>query len=46
MEDGYKNGTATTYPKPENFEEYIKEQLYDYEYDNFLATPPTYKWNV
>ena len=38
MKDGYENGTATTYPKPEDFESFIKAQLYDYEYDNSYAT--------
>ena len=46
MKDGYENGTATTYPKPEDFESFIKAQLYDYEYDNSSATPATYAWNT
>ena len=44
MKDGYENGTATTYPRPENFESFIKAQLYDCEYDNSSATPVTYAW--
>ena len=46
MKDGYKNGTVTTYPKPDDFESLIKAQFYDYEYDNSSAAPATYAWNT
>ena len=46
MKDGYEIETATTYPKPEDHESFIKAQLYDYEYDNSSDTPATYTWNT
>ena len=46
MNDGYENGTAaTTYRKPEDFESFIKAQMYDYKYNNSSATPATYTWH-
>lgn len=45
-EDGYKDGTATTYPKPQNIEDFIKEQLYDYNYDNYSSIPSRYTWDI
>ena len=43
-EDAYADGTASTYPEPANKEEFIKKQLYDYEYDGVSALPPMYKY--
>ena len=46
MKGWNKNGTATTYQKPDDFESFIKAQLSEYEYDNSsAATPATYAWN-
>ena len=33
-QDAYAEGTASTYPEPQDKEEFIKMQLYDYEYDD------------
>ena len=41
-EEAYKSGTASTYPEPENKELFIREQLYDYNYDR--ALPTVYQW--
>ena len=43
-EDGYKDGTASTYPKPENIEAFIRDQLYDYNYDTYSSVPARYSW--
>ena len=43
MKGGNKNGTATTYPKLDDFESFIKAQLYENKYDNSpAATAATY----
>jgi len=41
-EEAYKSGTASTYPEPEDKETFIRQQLYDYNYDR--ALPPVYSW--
>ena len=41
-EEAYKQGTASTYPEPEDKEAFIRQQLYDYNYDRSL--PPVYQW--
>ena len=41
-EEAYKSGTASTYPEPENKEVFIRQQLYDYNYDS--ALPAQYQW--
>lgn len=41
-EEAYQEGTASTYPRPENIEEFIKKQLYDYTYGPSL--PTRYEW--
>ena len=41
-EEAYKSGTASTYPEPENKEVFIRQQLYDYNYDR--ALPAQYQW--
>jgi len=43
-EDAYADGTASTYPEPANKEEFIKMQLYDYEYDGVSSVPPMYSY--
>lgn len=43
-ETAYRENLASFYPEPENKKEFIKNQLYDYEYDNMLATPKTWTW--
>ena len=46
MKGWNKNGTATTYQKPDDFESFIKAQLSEYEYENSsAATPAIYAWN-
>ena len=35
---------ASTYPEPKDKEEFIKMQLYDYEYDGVSALPVQYAW--
>ena len=41
-EEAYKLGTASTYPEPADKETFIREQLYDYNYDR--ALPAVYQW--
>merc|ERR1712154_336972 len=41
-EEAYKLGTASTYPEPADKETFIREQLYDYNYDR--AVPAVYQW--
>lgn len=36
------SGIASTYPEPSDKEEFIKSQMYDYNYD--CPLPPTYSW--
>jgi len=43
-EDAYADNTASTYPEPKDKEEFIKMQLYDYEYDGVSALPEIYAW--
>ncbi|KAF0767616.1 NADP-dependent malic enzyme-like [Aphis craccivora] len=38
----YKTGVASTFPEPEDKIEFIKAQLYDYNYSS--ALPPLYSW--
>merc|ERR1712183_704514 len=40
--EAYKSGSASTYPEPEDKERFIRQQLYDYTYDN--ALPARYGW--
>ena len=40
--EAYKTGTASTYPEPADKETFIREQLYDYNYDR--ALPAVYQW--
>jgi len=42
--EAYAEGRASTYPEPEDKEAFIREQLYDYNYDNSPALPTLYKW--
>jgi len=42
--EAYQDGTASTYPEPEDKEAFIREQLYDYNYDQKPALPTLYKW--
>ena len=37
-----REGLASTYPEPENIEEFIRAQLYDYNYNT--ALPSRYAW--
>ena len=41
-EEAYTEGTASTYPKPANMEEFITSQLYDHNYTP--ALPTTFSW--
>jgi malate dehydrogenase (oxaloacetate-decarboxylating)(NADP+) len=45
-ENAYKDGTATTYPEPEDKEAFIRAQLYDCNYDEFSSLPDRYSWNI
>jgi len=40
--EAYKDGSASTYPEPEDKESFIRQQLYDYSYDD--ALPSMYQW--
>merc|ERR1712088_602884 len=40
--EAYREGLASTYPEPENIEEFIRAQLYDYNYTT--ALPARYGW--
>ncbi|XP_034943183.1 NADP-dependent malic enzyme-like isoform X2 [Chelonus insularis] len=42
MNYAFKQGLATVYPEPTNYEEFIKDQLYDTNYKS--ALPVTYSW--
>jgi len=41
-EEAYKEGTASTYPKPKDIEAFIRDQLYNYNYTTSL--PTRYEW--
>jgi len=43
-EEAYANGTASTYPEPEDKEAFIRTHLYDYNYDKVSYLPNTYAW--
>merc|ERR1719310_2668651 len=42
--EAYQEGTASTYPEPEDKEALVRSFLYDYNYDNYKALPPLYGW--
>jgi len=42
--EAYANGTASTYPEPEDKEAFIRTHLYDYNYDKVSYLPNTYSW--
>ena len=35
---------ASVYPGPEDKQDFIIKQLYDYDYDGVSALPPKYSW--
>jgi malate dehydrogenase (oxaloacetate-decarboxylating)(NADP+) len=43
-EKAYHDRIATVYPEPEDKTEFIKEHLYDYNYEGVSALPVTYNW--
>jgi len=43
-EEAYRNGLASTYPEPEDKEEFIRMQLYDFEYDDVSSLPERFSW--
>ncbi|RXG56289.1 NADP-dependent malic enzyme, partial [Armadillidium vulgare] len=43
-EHAYKTGIASTYPEPKDKSLFIKQQLYDYNYDTLSALPSTWEW--
>lgn len=43
-EEAYEEGSASTYPEPKNKEEFIRSQLYDYNYNGSSALPQQYAW--
>ena len=45
-EEAFKNGTASTYPKPEDLKTFIENQLYNYDYENVVSIAPRYSWNI
>jgi len=40
--EAYKDGSASTYPQPDDIESFIRHQLYDYDYTTSL--PSRYQW--
>ena len=42
--EAYQEGTASTYPEPEDKEALVRSFLYDYNYDNYKALPTLYGW--
>ena len=44
MSEAYQEGSASTYPQPQDKEAFIRHQLYDYNYDNTPALPTLYQW--
>merc|ERR1719244_2252187 len=42
--EAYEDGTASTYPEPQDKESFIREYLYDYNYDKSTALPTLYQW--
>ena len=43
--DAFENGTASTYPKPNDIEAFIMDQLFDYNYDNYSLIHATYSYD-
>merc|ERR1711988_32558 len=43
-EDAYQDRTASTYPEPADKEDFIRLQLYDYNYDGVSSLPARYSW--
>merc|ERR1711915_613072 len=43
-EEAYEAGTASTYPEPEDKESFIRNTLYNYNYDNTRALPNLHSW--
>jgi malate dehydrogenase (oxaloacetate-decarboxylating)(NADP+) len=40
----YQDKTAGVYPEPDDKNDFITKQLYDYDYDGVSALPPRYPW--
>ena len=40
----YEQKMASVYPEPEDKQDFIIKQLYDYDYDGVSALPPKYSW--
>lgn len=40
----FRSGIASTYPEPKDKEDFIRKQLYDYEYDGVSSLPSRYSW--
>ena len=43
-ETAYQQKLAAVYPEPEDKNDFIVKQLYDYDYENVSALPPKYSW--
>ena len=43
-ETAYKEHMASVYPEPQDKKDFIRKQLYDYNYDGVSALPPRYNW--
>ena len=44
IEKAYDLNLATVYPKPENLEQFVRDQLYSTEYPTFI--PDTYEYDL
>lgn len=43
-EEAYADGSASTYPEPQDKEAFVRAQLYDYTYDRSQTLPALYTW--
>lgn len=43
-EEAYQDGSASTYPEPQDKEAFIRSTLYDYSYDGQQTLPSVYSW--
>ena len=44
IERAYELNLATVYPKPENLEQFVRDQLYSTDYPTFI--PETYEYDL
>jgi len=43
-EEAYEDGTASTYPEPKDMDAFIRDTLYDYNYDGTTTLPKQFSW--